>query len=865
MKTPLFLLPLCLLAAIPTVRAQDAATPPNAIGSRDGGDVERVIVNGQRIDDANDVLPSPSVNNSAYGGEGRDILDTPRSVDQLTSTTLEDNQIRDIHDLARATSSSQGPNTLGLQSLPIIRGQEGDVFVNGIRRETGNNGYGLPISFNSVEQIDVVKGPASPVFGPTQRVGGYINLVTKQPFLDDWHGEINGSYGSYDAKRYQVDIGGPIIKDKLGFRVSFEQEDDGSYYRNAYFQSIDVFAALTWKPTDNLRFDVNGEYYKVYHYSDIAGINRPTQALIDNDTYITGRGVSPVTGPIDPATGLPTPSTVPGPFSVTSPTGTTTIHHDAVFVDPEDFSNEQTYIAEATGTYKITSGFNIVNRLYYQDLNKATINQNSFRELLPVDHSFEDRLEFNVDFDTPIGEHTARGARPGTSSTDAKDDKDDKAARDVAAEMPFLDFRFKGTYGFDFRYVADTGFSQFNTEADDANDLTQSLVLTRVPPAVVQQLGKLGDGIVPGAAVYVPAPGYGKNILVSPGGTYYNADGSVLTYGNNDSNHTNQYQGGVFAQQNVAFTPWLNIDFGGRGDLVSITTNDPVPPPGYEAARDSILFGQGAGNASLSVKPTTFSTIYGTYNFSESSSSSLGGGYALNGNSLTNPNFHIRSDLFETGVKVSLFKNTLYGAVAVYNQTRDQRNVDGSSTKIDVRGVEVEATYQPNKNFYLSTTFSYLDPHTVSGYLFQSAGSVYDEFDDSRPDIVHGTGLGSPNLNGVNGPGDLPLPGFPAYQGNGTISYTLDCGVGAMFNAVVTSPFYNDIFYTVKIPTQFTLDAAVFYKRKNFEARLDVFNLTDERNWSSVYGSGGSAGFFGSDDILPELPIRLQGTLRVKF
>ena len=308
----------------------------------------------------------------------------------------------------------------------------------------------------------------------------------------------------------------------------------------------------------------------------------------------------------------------------------------------------------------------------------------------------------------------------------------------------------------------------------------------------------------------------------------------MLTFGNNDSNHTNQYEGGVFIQQNVAFTPWLNIDFGGRGDLVSITTNDPVPPPGYEAARDSIVFGQGAGNASLSIKPTTFSTIYGTYNFSESSSSALGGGYALSGNSLTTPNFHIRSDLFETGVKVSLFKNTLYGSVAVYNQTRDQRNIDGSSTKIDVRGVEVEATYQPNKNFYVTTAFSYLDPHTVNGFLFQSTGSVNDEFDDSRPNIIQGTGLGSPNENGVRGPGDFSLPGFPMYQGNGTISYTLDCGIGGVLNAVVTSPFYNDIFDTVRVPTQFTIDAALFYKRKNFEARFDVFNVTDERNWSSV-------------------------------
>jgi outer membrane receptor protein involved in Fe transport len=863
MKTVHLFVAASLLATL-SLRAQDAITPPGDTDGRDSGSMERVIVTAPAVD--NDVLPSPSIDNSVYGGEGRDILDTPRSVDALTATTLDDNQIRDIHDITRAASSTYGPDTFGIQSVPTIRGQDGEVFVDGIRREVGNNGYGLPISFNSFEQIDVVKGPASPVYGPTQRVGGYIDLITKQPYLDDWHGDLNGSFGSYDAKRYQLDVGGPIIKDQLGFRVSFEQEDDGSYYRNAYFQSIDVFGALEWKPSDHFRLDFNMEYYKVYHYSDIAGINRPTQALIDNSTYITGQGVSPVTGPINPATGLPTSSTIPGPFSVTTPTGTTTIHHDAVFVDPLDFSNTQTVIPELTATYKVNDSLEVVNRMFYQDLNKATINQNSFRELLPMDHTFEDRLEFNLNFDAPIGSRGASqaAAAPAGASEDAKDGKD-KQAQAVADALPLLDIKFRGTYGFDFRYLADMGFSQFNTEADNANDLTKPIQLTRVPPAVVQQLGLLGDGIVPGAAVYVPAPGFGKNIIVSPGGTYYNANGTVLTYGNGDTNHTNAYDGGVFVQQNVAFTPWMFLDYGGRGDLVSVTSKDPVPPPGYQPAGDSALFGQADADASLSLKPAPSTTVYATYDFSQGSSASLGGGYALSDNTLSNSDFHIRSDLEETGVKASLFKNTLYLSAAVYNQIRSQRNLNATNTTLDVRGIELEETYQPNKNFYLSTTFSFLDAHTVAGYLYQSTGNVLDEFNDSSPNIVHGTGLGSPNLNGVRGPGDFPLPGFPSYTGNGTISYTFNCGLGVMFNAVVTSPFYLDIFDTVQVPTQFTIDAALFYKRKNYEVRLDVFNLTDERNWSAVYGSGGSAGFFGSDDVFPELPIRLQGTLRVRF
>ena len=414
MKTGFPLLLLCLLAA--TSRAQDAATPPDAVGNRNGDGLNRVIITGTASTDDNNVLPTPSLNTSAFGN-ARDVLDTPRSVDSLSPTVLEDDQIRSLRDILRATSNTYSPNVFGLTSLPYIRGQEGEVFYNGIRRGGGNNGYGLPFSFNPVESIDVVKGPATPVYGATQRVGGYVNLVTKQPFFDAWHTELTGTYGMYDTKRYQIDTGGPLIKDKLALRVSFEQEDNGSYYRNVYYQSLDVYAALAWKPNDRFRIDANFEYFDVPHYPDNAGINRPTQALINNDTYITGTGVSPFTG------------TIPGPGAVVSPTGTTTIAHSQTFVDPADFSNSHSYIGQIAGTLKVNDTLTVVNRSYFQSLDKETVNQNSFRELLPTNYTFENRTEFNLNFDVPVGSKTAGGKSAVVRDKDGKDIRPPRRSR----------------------------------------------------------------------------------------------------------------------------------------------------------------------------------------------------------------------------------------------------------------------------------------------------------------------------------------------------------------------------------------------------------------------------------------------------
>lgn len=45
------------------------------------------------------------------------------------------------------------------------------------------NGYGASIRFNSVETVDITKGPASVQRGPDSGVGGSIDISTKMPSL----------------------------------------------------------------------------------------------------------------------------------------------------------------------------------------------------------------------------------------------------------------------------------------------------------------------------------------------------------------------------------------------------------------------------------------------------------------------------------------------------------------------------------------------------------------------------------------------------------------------------------------------------------------------------------------------------------
>ena len=81
------------------------------------------------------------------------------------------------------TSSSYSDASFGQPNIPRIRGQYADMFFNGMRDSFTLNGYGAPMSFNSVDSIDIIKGPASVQAGPGAGVGGAIDITTKMPSL----------------------------------------------------------------------------------------------------------------------------------------------------------------------------------------------------------------------------------------------------------------------------------------------------------------------------------------------------------------------------------------------------------------------------------------------------------------------------------------------------------------------------------------------------------------------------------------------------------------------------------------------------------------------------------------------------------
>jgi outer membrane receptor protein involved in Fe transport len=125
----------------------------------------------------NNILPTSTDFSDAFGLD-LPITDVPRSISVITKEELQNANIQTARDFARISADTYTPYFNGNPSSTYIRGQVADTFFNGIRIGFTSEGVGAPIDFNAVESVDIVKGPAPAVYGASQNVGGFIDLIT---------------------------------------------------------------------------------------------------------------------------------------------------------------------------------------------------------------------------------------------------------------------------------------------------------------------------------------------------------------------------------------------------------------------------------------------------------------------------------------------------------------------------------------------------------------------------------------------------------------------------------------------------------------------------------------------------------------
>ena len=165
------------------------------------------------------------------------LIDTPQSVQIMTRQALEDIGASDVGDaydyMAGIVPDDSGGGVRGDDY--ISRGFEGDnLLINGNR-----SGSLSKLDTANVEQIEVLRGPTSVLFGRADP-GGLVNVVTKQPLFEPLletsvkaKGGLTGQGKRLRSGRVGLDAGGPLNGDAtIRYRLNSAVEVNRSFRKH---------------------------------------------------------------------------------------------------------------------------------------------------------------------------------------------------------------------------------------------------------------------------------------------------------------------------------------------------------------------------------------------------------------------------------------------------------------------------------------------------------------------------------------------------------------------------------------------------------------------------------------------------------
>jgi iron complex outermembrane receptor protein len=188
------------------------------------------------------------------------LRDTPRTVQVIPEAVLQDQAITRVTDAIQNTSGVVQDGGFGGTTDQLnIRGFFTDnLFVDGFR---SNFGEGFTETVN-IEQIEVLRGPASVLFGNSQP-SGVINLVTERP-LDEPFYEVELQAGNYGFIRPTIDLTGPLNGDRtILYRLNAAYERfDGFRDFDQNVDRIFVAPSLAFQFSDATTLNLDFSYLR---------------------------------------------------------------------------------------------------------------------------------------------------------------------------------------------------------------------------------------------------------------------------------------------------------------------------------------------------------------------------------------------------------------------------------------------------------------------------------------------------------------------------------------------------------------------------------------------------------------------------
>jgi iron complex outermembrane recepter protein len=303
----------CLVAAC--AAASLIAVVPSFSAEADRRRIEEVVVTAEKREAT---VSDTSISITAFSQsmiENMGIQNADEMVNFIPATT------RDAYDIR---IRGVGRNFRALGGDPGVA-----TYYNGVYSED----FGIASSESAlfdIARIEVLRGPQGTLYGRNS-VGGALNYITNKPTYDT---EIiaRGMVGNFDTKEFYGVVSGPLIADRLAYRLIGVRRDrdgaqkgiDGSEDVNSIGDQ-NLAVALNWQITDGWEFNVRWNDRRsdriigsspLVTEGPITAQGPQTRGVRSVDTYALGivpvpgalfGGAVPYTGPTmdfrDPTTG----------------------------------------------------------------------------------------------------------------------------------------------------------------------------------------------------------------------------------------------------------------------------------------------------------------------------------------------------------------------------------------------------------------------------------------------------------------------------------------------------------------------------------------------------------------------------------
>jgi len=201
------------------------------------------------------------------------LKDLPQSVSYVTKELIIDRQAFRVNDILKNIS---GVSLNNFENRFTLRGVAGNSyqFINGLR-VSGRSFNSIIV--NNLERIEVMKGPASALYGNTEP-GGSINNVTKKALTVN-RNSVNVSTGSFQTLRTYADLTGPLNKEKtVLYRLNAAYQNSATFRDLQEREDISIAPTLAFVPNDKTRIDVD------FVYSIVGGRTERGQPLYGPST-----------------------------------------------------------------------------------------------------------------------------------------------------------------------------------------------------------------------------------------------------------------------------------------------------------------------------------------------------------------------------------------------------------------------------------------------------------------------------------------------------------------------------------------------------------------------------------------------------